>query len=593
MGPSRLAATAGRNLVRTLKDFRHIYCVDFEFSAPPGERPRPICLVATEYPSGQTIRLWEDDLRQRRQAPYPTTPDCLFVAYYASAEIGCHLALDWPVPLSVLDLFCAFRNQTNGLRTPCGAGLVGALTYYGLDSMAAAEKDDMRQLAIRGGPWTEAERQALLDYCQRDVEALTRLLDAMAPRIDLERELLRGRYMTAAARIEHVGIPIDVPSLHRLRSSWPDIQEALIERIDRDYDVYDGRSFKSERWAAWLSAKGIPWPRLASGALALDDETFGEMARHYPEVGPIRELRKSLAKMRLSDLAVGSDGRNRCLLSAFRARTGRNQPSNTQFIFGTAAWLRTLIRPGPGDGLAYIDWSQQEWGIAAALSGDLAMRLAYTSGDPYLRFAQQAGAIPPEGTKVTHSAVRDQFKACALAVQYGMGADSLAMRIAQPVAQAQALLRLHRETYPTFWRWSQAAVDYAMLHGRLHTVFGWTLHVGENEVNPRSLCNFPMQANGAEMLRLACCLATERGIRVCAPVHDALLIEAPLEELNHAVVLTQQAMAEASTIVLGGFTLRSDAQLIRHPDRYLDERGAHMWNTVWEILDAREGTVAT
>src|SRR3954464_13305113 len=57
--------------------------------------------------------------------------------------------------------------------------------------------------------------------------------------------------------------------------------------------------------------------------------------------------------------------------------------------------------------------------------------------------------------------------------------------------------------------------------------FGWPLHVGA-AFNPRSLANFPMQANGAEMLRLACCLATERGIRVCAPVHDALLIEAPL-----------------------------------------------------------------
>jgi hypothetical protein len=202
--------------VRTLEGFRHIWCVDFEFSAPPGELPRPICLVATEYPSGRTIRLWEDELRQQCQAPYPTTPDCLFVAYYASAEIGCHLALDWPAPLSVLDLFCAFRNQTNGLWTPCGAGLVGALTYYGLDSIAAAAKDDMRQLAIRGGPWTEAERETLVDYCQSDVDALTRLLDSMAPQIDLERELLRGRYMAAAARIEHAGIPIDTPSLHRL-----------------------------------------------------------------------------------------------------------------------------------------------------------------------------------------------------------------------------------------------------------------------------------------------------------------------------------------------------------------------------------------
>ena len=96
------------------------------------------------------------------------------------------------------------------------------------------------------------------------------------------------------------------------------------------------------------------------------------------------------------------DGRNRCLLSAFRSRTGRNQPSNSKFIFGPSVWLRGLIKPPPGYGLAYIDWSQQEFGIAAALSGDPAMMDAYHSGDPYLAFAKQAGAVPAHATK-THA----------------------------------------------------------------------------------------------------------------------------------------------------------------------------------------------
>ena len=53
--------------------------------------------------------------------------------------------------------------------------------------------------------------------------------------------------------------------------------------------------------------------------------------------------------------------------------------------------------------------------------------------------------------------------------------------------------------------------------------------------NPRSLRNFPMQANGAEMLRIACILGTERGIEVCAPVHDAVLIAAPVERIDAEV----------------------------------------------------------
>jgi hypothetical protein len=74
-----------------------------------------------------------------------------------------------------------------------------------------------------------------------------------------------------------------------------------------------------------------------------------------------------------------------------------------------------------------------------------------------------------------------------------------------------------------------------------------------------------MQANGAEMLRVACCLATERGIEVCAPVHDAVLICAPLDQLEKDIAGMRAAMAEASKIVLGGFELRTDATRTLYP----------------------------
>jgi DNA polymerase I len=127
-------------------------------------------------------------------------------------------------------------------------------------------------------------------------------------------------------------------------------------------------------------------------------------------------------------------------------------------------------------------------------------------------------------------------------------------------------------------------VDQAMLTGGLHTVFGWRVQVPA-ESNDRSLRNFPMQANGAEMLRLACCLATERGIEVCAPVHDAVLICAPLGRLEIDVVRMQDAMREASCIMLGGFELRTDAVGVHHPDRYMDERGVMMWQRVMVLLE--------
>jgi DNA polymerase-1 len=563
--------------------FREVWLVDFEFCGDPGDRPIPVCLVAKEFRTGRVIRLWQDEFGAA--PPYPTGPETLFVAYYASAEIGCHLALDWPVPARVLDLYAEFRCLTNGLAVPCGSGLIGALVYQGLETIGTDEKHDMRDLILGGGPWSVQQQDAILAYCLSDVAGLAQLMPAMLPKIDLPRALLRGRSMVAAALIERAGVPIDTVTLDRLRRNWNKVQDQLIQDIDADFGVFVGRTFKADRFTVWLERAGIPWPRLWGGALDLSEDAFREMARVYPVVAPLRELRTSLAKLRLNDLAVGSDGRNRVLLSAFRARTGRNQPSNAKFIFGPATWLRGLIQPAPGNGVAYIDWSQQEFGIAAALSRDPLMMDAYRSGDPYLEFAKQADAAPPQATKHSHKSVRDQFKDCVLAVQYGMGAESLAHRIGQPTIRARELLRLHRDTYRVFWGWSDRMLDNAMLTGVLHTVFGWPLHVPP-DANDRSLRNFPMQANGAEMLRLACCLATERGIEVCAPVHDAVLVVAPLDRIEADIVAMQQVMAEASHIVLDGFELRSDVAVTRHPDRYMDERGQVMWDRVMALLAA-------
>ncbi len=563
-----------------------IWAVDFEFhpvNGQEGSLPVPVCMVAYNLQSGTTLRMWQAELESLRQPPFPVDCSVLFVAFYASAEFSCFQALGWALPVNTLDLFTEFRWLTNGKAVPHGSGLLGALLYFGLPTIGAEEKTAMRDLVLRRGPWSATEQAAILDYCESDVVALAQLFPVMLPGLDWSRALLRGRYTQAVAHMETTGVPIDTALHVKLVESWDAIRTQLIADIDSEFQVFDGTSFKTAKFEQYLVANGLPWPRLLSGKLALDDDTFKDMSRAYPVLQPLRELRVALSCMRLSKLQVGTDGRNRTMLSPFRSTTGRNQPSTTKFIFGPSVWLRGLIQPAPDKGLAYVDWNQQEFGIAAALSGDAAMMAAYQSGDPYLAFAKQAGAVPQDATGQTHEAEREQFKACVLAVQYGMGEASLAARINQPVARARQLLALHHQNYRTFWKWSDSAVDEAVFGGRLWSTFGWQIHT-RGELNDRSLRNFPMQANGAEMLRIACIRLTEARIRVCAPVHDALLIEAPIDELDEAVATTQLIMREASRIVLDGFELRSDAKVIRYPDRYMDKRGLVMWNKVVSLI---------
>ena len=212
----------------------------------------------------------------------------------------------------------------------------------------------------------------------------------------------------------------DLELLSELRENWDGIINDVIAGLAADFPVFDGTTFKQDKFAAYLATEDIPWRRLDNGRLDLADDFFREMARAYPkQIGPIREVRVTLAELRLRELEVGSDGRNRCLLSAFRARSSRNQPSNSKFIFGPATWIRSLIAPTPGRALAYVDFSAQEIAIAAALSGDEGLWRDYLA-DPYIGFGKRAGLLPATATKWSHRTDRDRLKAVVLGVGYGM-----------------------------------------------------------------------------------------------------------------------------------------------------------------------------
>jgi hypothetical protein len=576
--------------------FRRIWCIDFEFIAREGENPQPVCLVANEIGTGRLIKLWQDQLGP--EPPFEIDDDTLIVAYYAPAEIGCFLALGWAVPTRIIDLYAEFRRETNALALADGRGLLGALSRHRITRITSEEKKSGRDLVLRGGPWSDSERREILDYCETDVICLPQLLEAMLPGIaptpqNLGQALLRGRYTAAVARMERTGIPIDAETLTATRDGWASIKSDLIREVDAAYGVFERGVFKSGLFAKYLADRGIPWPKTETGRLQLDQDTFRDQAKVYPELAPLRELRHSLSELRLEKLATGSDGRNRTMLSPFGASSGRNTPSANKFIFGPSVWLRGLIKPGPDRAIAYIDWSSQEVAIAAALSGDPFLIDAVASGDPYLSFAVRAGLAPDGATKASHRAVRDLCKACVLGTNYGMGARTLAFRTNTSVIEAEALLRTLARTYPVFTNWQSRSVDAALLRGYMHTVFGWKLNV-TSSTRPTALRNFPMQSHGAEMLRVACCLATERGISVCAPVHDALLIEAPIDSIDDAVAATRGAMAEAAVAVLGtGIWIDTDVDIVRYPDRYSDPRGAVMWDRVMALLSGTSSTPST
>jgi hypothetical protein len=581
--------------------FREVWCLDFEFSAPDGQRPAVRCLVAREYYTGRTIRLWLDGESVPPRPPFPVDADVLIVAFFASAEMGCFLALGWSFPARLLDLYSEFKRHVCGKDgTPNKPSLVYALDWFGLNSLDVTEKEEMRALASRRGEaYTRAERELLLDYCEADVNALVRLLTRLLPHLDVPRAVLRGQFVQAVARMEHNGVPVDRRTLALLDEHWEGLQLEMVHSVDADFRVFEGTRFRAERFAHWLRERGLSWPRHKNGGLELNDEVFKDMAEIYPVLQPLRQLRQALSMLHLADLPVGKDGRNRCLMSPFGTITGRCAPSTSRFIFARPAWMRSLIRPEEGRALGHIDWSSQEYGIGAVLSGDPAMIADYEAGDPYLGFGKRIGMVPPSATKESHRAERDVIKTVILGTQYGMGAQTLAQRVGKPVAYARELLQAHRATYRKYWDWSDAAVNFALFRGYLWTRFGWQTWTryrkptpdDSGDPNVRSLSNFPCQANAADMLRFAATYICEAGVMLDATIHDAVLIEAADDDIDAAVEQARRAMNRASALVLYGFELRTDFGVIRWPDRYHDGRGTAFFDELMRKVEGRRASL--
>ena len=391
--------------------------------------------------------------------------------------------------------------------------------------------------------------------------------------------------------MERVGTPIDVPLCQRIKANRTAIKDALIDEIGGAFDFYEGYEISRPKFMDYLIRNKMRWPTIddiPDGELDLEADTIRDMSRTYKQLGPLHSLQTMLSMLKLFELCVGRDGRNRTIYWAFAAYTGRNQPGNSKFIFGPDRAFRSLIKPALGYVTAYLDFRNQEFAIAACLGDDRIMQNDYRNGDPYLILGKKVGLIPPDGTKKSHRNERDVCKTAVLAILYGQGELGLSVRLNIPPVYARELLREFSKRYKTYWRWREDYVRSATALGYVSTVFGWRAWVSP-DFNHRSIQNYPCQANAAEMLRLACCKAVLLGVDICCPVHDAVLIVAPTDRVEADIEKMRQAMAEASKTVLGGFEIDVEAEhIVKYPDRYVDERGAEMWGRLMSILERVE-----
>ena len=601
-------------------NFTTVVVADFEFETSggdynlqAGDMPAPLCMVAYVLNENlqhvRTVRMWREELQAAKRPPFDIGDDTLFVAYSAQAEMMCFIALGWQFPVHIFDQHTAYLAATNILlpynpdekRTKERKRLSDACRRYGIAGWEHIDKEEIAK-DIGEGRWHQYGQEGVYDYCEEDVRMSVLLLRAQLrarasaigrislPAADVERVLHWSNYSAKTiAQIQARGIPIDMVL-------WDLVQEnkrAVVNSLRRVFDpshyddepIFDENGkFSYERFERWLVCGGVTvWPRLDSGALDLDSDAFKIMS-YIPGVAGVHALRDSLRVIVGAKLPIGRDGRNRPSLFPFGTATGRN--AHGKSLYNAHAGLRSFMVFPPDKIGLYLDWRTQEVGIAAALSEDPALLEAYRGGDVYHALAVLCGLTAetdPIRWKREQRPMRDRMKPLQLGINYGMGVPSLARGLQRHPLIASDFIERHKRRYPRYWWWRENQATTAMLERRTESVFGWPLHVSTSP-NRRTLYNFPMQAGGAEMLRLAAVRLCDASIVPCMLIHDGIMFELDREE---QIELAREVMRSAGRDVCNGLEIGVDEdQRLTGGVRYQDKRAdaKKMWGTMMDAL---------
>lgn len=456
-------------------------------------------------------------------------------------------------------------------------------------------KTAVRDIIIRGDKEEiQRNRDTISLYCESDLKhlkpMLTKIVGIYKKKLKpsdykniLKHMLWRGEYAARTAKIEQLGYPIDYTATKNFSDAVPSILRDIQEEINDLFpDImpfkFNKRTTKSKvgNTFSWRQKETKEWiktldPDIVSGWLRTDKDALSLSLEAFTRFFPYRHdfpkhclgaqmVRYLKMKQQLNGFmpakkgkknffsSLGSDNRSRPFLGIYGSQSARNQPSATGFLFLKSAWMRALCMPPKGRGMCAIDFGSEEFLIGGILSGDQRMIDGYHTGDPYLYFGKAAGAIPQNGTKKSHSFLRNKFKSTTLGIQYLMGAKALALKLTNDTGvphtkeEAQDLIDLFEEVFHVYSDYREDIVDEYDKRGYLQLSDGWTMF-GDNN-NFRSIANCPVQGEGSVVLRKMVQICQDRGLDLALTLHDAGYIEFDSSDLGKIDVF-YKAMGDA------------------------------------------------
>jgi DNA polymerase-1 len=458
-----------------------------------------------------------------------------------------------------------------------------ALTYFGLKKIPTT---DLIGRGAKQITMAEVPVEKVSEYACEDADVTWRLYEVLKKELaDTGNEKLFYELEMPLAHVlanmEERGIRIDVPLIEELGHEL----EADIERHKAEFTRLAGEdvNMNSPKALGELffeklriqDAAGVKKVKRTQTGYSTDYETLSE---GYGDVPIVRELLEHREVQKLKSTYVDAlpryvnerTGRVHCSFSQVAAATGRlasSEPNLQNIPIRTERGRKLrgafVAREKDEHGewvLLAADYSQVELRIMAHLANDERMRAAFARGADI--HASTASVIFDVAEGLVTRDMRSRAKAVNFGLLYGMGPARLARETGLTVVEAKRFIERYFDSFPRVRGWREQTLAAAHQNGYVTTILGRRRTIQDiNADEPRlrafaenAAVNTPVQGSAADIIKKAM-IDLERRLeesklagRMLLQVHDELVLEVPLAQLDETREMVRDCMENAVSL---------------------------------------------
>jgi DNA polymerase-1 len=372
------------------------------------------------------------------------------------------------------------------------------------------------------------------------------------------------------ARMEHVGVAVDVEELRRLR----DDLTAECRRLQQEVWTVAGREFNlnstPQLRQILFDEKGLSPQKRTKTGFSTDAQSLERLREQWPEfIDPllayreVEKLRSTYGEGLLAEVAA--DGRIHATFNQTVARTGRlssDQPNlhNIPVRSDEGRRFRRAFVPAPGFELLVADYNQIELRCIAHLAEDPGLVEAFAAGrDIHTATASRVFGVEPTAVTIDQ---RAKAKMVSYGLAYGMEAYGLGQRLNIPTAEAAEILAAYFAAFPSVKAYMERTVGEARQRGYTETLFGRRRPIPElsspnlrlRQAGERQAMNAGIQGLAADIFKVAlvrldrALLEGGHASRIVLQVHDEVVVEVAEAEHDDVGKLTLEIMRGAAEL---------------------------------------------